>query len=264
MLPQYYLVRHPHEIYFDQRPEWIPGSIPADPAVWTFYGKAAARCLAMDLQIEFPVCQLVPIEGSFQCPISLEYMENPVVTADGQVYENEFIRRHFRTRRRSGRPVTSPCTNVQLPSEALLPLPLLKRVIEIYLTESPSMQGIFAALQRFQEERDSLSSELSEHQGLLQQLLVEMDAISYQDAMHRDELVAKSLQLHAAQDEIATLKQRLQAGERRPKVIQEERPVPRTHPRKWPKAPPPTPPFATSPSTTTCPSPPPSFPPLKK
>ena len=59
----------------------------------------------------------------FVCPISLEIMQDPVITADGYTFERARIEAWFKHHN------TNPLTNVELHSKALIPNKLLKSVI---------------------------------------------------------------------------------------------------------------------------------------
>uniref|UniRef100_A0A7S1VV23 U-box domain-containing protein n=1 Tax=Grammatophora oceanica TaxID=210454 RepID=A0A7S1VV23_9STRA len=55
------------------------------------------------------------------CPITLDLMKDPVIAADGHTYERSAIEQVFnQSTNRSNNPV-SPCTNLSLPSRALIP-----------------------------------------------------------------------------------------------------------------------------------------------
>ena len=61
---------------------------------------------------------------SFQCPLTMEVMTDPVITADGQTYERTEIEKWFALGNR-----TSPLTGEELPSTNLLPNIALRTVI---------------------------------------------------------------------------------------------------------------------------------------
>lgn len=61
---------------------------------------------------------------SFLCPISADLFADPVVTADGQTYDRASIERHF-----AGGRITSPLTNLPLPSRVLVPNIVLRGAI---------------------------------------------------------------------------------------------------------------------------------------
>ena len=61
-------------------------------------------------------------------------MVDPVQTADGHTFERGAIERWFQTR------VTSPLTNQQLGTRALVPNYNLRRLIQDFLEERPELQ----------------------------------------------------------------------------------------------------------------------------
>jgi ubiquitin C len=61
---------------------------------------------------------------SFQCPLTMEVMRDPVFTADGQTYERREIEKWFALGNR-----TSPLTGEELPSTNLLPNIALRKAI---------------------------------------------------------------------------------------------------------------------------------------
>jgi hypothetical protein len=61
---------------------------------------------------------------SFQCPLTMEVMRDPVITADGQTYERAEIGSWFALGNR-----TSPLTGAELPSTNLLPNIALRNAI---------------------------------------------------------------------------------------------------------------------------------------
>jgi hypothetical protein len=62
--------------------------------------------------------------SSFQCPLTMEVMRDPVMTADGQTYERAEIASWFALGNR-----TSPLTGAPLPSTNLTPNIALRNVI---------------------------------------------------------------------------------------------------------------------------------------
>ncbi len=61
---------------------------------------------------------------SFQCPLTMEMMRDPVMTADGQTYERAATEEWFALGRR-----TSPLTGDELPSTNFFPNIALRKVI---------------------------------------------------------------------------------------------------------------------------------------
>lgn len=66
---------------------------------------------------------------SFQCPVMLCVMEDPVVAADGHTYERAVIEEWFR-QFDNGTPPRSPKTNEALPNRNLTPNLMLRRFIQ--------------------------------------------------------------------------------------------------------------------------------------
>ena len=61
---------------------------------------------------------------SFQCPLTMEVMRDPVITADGQTYERAEIERWFARGK-----ITSPITGAELLSTNLTPNIALRNAI---------------------------------------------------------------------------------------------------------------------------------------
>lgn len=72
---------------------------------------------------------------SFCCPITQELMQEPVVAADGHVYERRAIEEWFRCRH----PPTSPLTGQQLSSLSLTPCEPLRRALAEYQHQRPEL-----------------------------------------------------------------------------------------------------------------------------
>ena len=64
-----------------------------------------------------------PTPHEFKCPISLDVMLDPVLTADGQTYEKEQIEKWLSENNQS------PLTNLRLPSKKLIPNIALRNII---------------------------------------------------------------------------------------------------------------------------------------
>ena len=62
---------------------------------------------------------------SFQCPLTMEVMTDPVITADGQTYERTEIESWFARGER-----TSPLTGAELPNTNLTPNIALRNAIQ--------------------------------------------------------------------------------------------------------------------------------------
>ncbi len=61
---------------------------------------------------------------AFQCPLTMEVMRDPVITADGQTYERTEIEKLFAQGKN-----TSPLTGEKLPSKNLTPNIALRKAI---------------------------------------------------------------------------------------------------------------------------------------
>jgi hypothetical protein len=66
------------------------------------------------------------LEKIFECPISQDIMNDPVICSDGQTYEREAIEKWFELHN------TSPITNVRLANRNLIPNIALKQAIDAY------------------------------------------------------------------------------------------------------------------------------------
>ena len=89
--------------------------------------------MAISLNSELEAAAL-PIPKSFLCPISLEVMEDPVLTVDAHVFERAAIAEWFRRGHR-----TNPLTNEQLHSQVLTPDRPLRAAIEEYMRMRPEI-----------------------------------------------------------------------------------------------------------------------------
>lgn len=99
----------------------------------------------------------VPIPTSFKCPITHDVLQHPVVTHDGQVYEQSAIQEWFRRGHR-----TSPVTGIELPSLALTPETPLRRAIEEYMCARPEIASAKLELLSVQHAAELLEAELLE------------------------------------------------------------------------------------------------------
>lgn len=75
------------------------------------------------------------LEAEFLCPLTLELPEDPVLAADGRVYEREAITKLIRLAESSGKAFKSPVTN-QVIGKTLMPCPLQMRNAMNTLLES--------------------------------------------------------------------------------------------------------------------------------
>ena len=74
---------------------------------------------------------LSPVPEQYLCPITLQIMQDPVITADGHTYEREAIEEWLRTR------TTSPSTGAPLPHRVLTPSIALRQLIAEYESTAP-------------------------------------------------------------------------------------------------------------------------------
>ena len=76
---------------------------------------------------------------AFLCPITQDYMRDPVITSDGQTYERGAIEQWLSRRRSLGLPYTSPLTGERLGSDALIPNVILRGLIHDLLERKPEL-----------------------------------------------------------------------------------------------------------------------------
>ncbi len=74
------------------------------------------------------------LSDSFQCPLTMEVMRDPVMTTDGQTYERMEIERWFALGNR-----TSPLTGAELPCTLLFPNIALRNAIQDAAGAEPSV-----------------------------------------------------------------------------------------------------------------------------
>lgn len=133
-------------------------------------GESAARAYSSSCTIDVSGCEvtLTPIPENFTCPIQQgdEPIQDPYHAVDGYVYEKSEIKTWFETRKKQGRPLTSPSTNLVVQSDELFPSIALRRAIEVYMAKRPEIQATFnkawkqeAALRSAQEEMQRLTNE---------------------------------------------------------------------------------------------------------
>ena len=97
----------------------------------------------------------IPIPTSFLCPITLDLMQDPVITCDGHIYERTSIERWFRSGKR-----TSPTTGAELSSIVLTPYVPLRRAIAEYLAMRPELAKSEAERRSLQTGAEELQREL--------------------------------------------------------------------------------------------------------
>ena len=83
----------------------------------------------------------------FLCPISLEIMRDPVIAADGQIYEKSVIENWFVRCQRNGKGISSPLNGDYMPSANLIPKKDLKSIIDIWVKTKGSSAPANAATQ---------------------------------------------------------------------------------------------------------------------
>merc|ERR1719401_1340047 len=110
--------------------------------------------------------RLQPVPENFLCPISTSIMEDPVATVDGAVYERAYIEQWFRSCRQGRREITSPATNLPLPSVELVSLVALQSAIETYLTHRPELKTELTAKRSLEQASLVLQEELLEKQAI--------------------------------------------------------------------------------------------------
>jgi len=79
------------------------------------------------------------IPDAFLCPITQDYIKNPVVTADGQTYERVAIERWLERQRVRGLSCTSPLTGEVLEHTQLVPNVALRGLIRDLLERRPEL-----------------------------------------------------------------------------------------------------------------------------
>lgn len=109
------------------------------------WGHSAARIFSIKGNIDCASVSLQLILDHFVCPLTLEVMTDPQLTVDGQVYEKEDIQRWFKLKRREGKPITSPCTGLELTSPMIVSMVALQKAIETFLANRPEYQEAQAA-----------------------------------------------------------------------------------------------------------------------
>jgi len=86
--------------------------------------------IARAVSVEF-----IPTPTSFKCPLTHDILEDPVATADGQVYERACIEEWFRQGN-----LTSPLTSMALPTLQLVPNEALRQAIAVYVRLRPDLR----------------------------------------------------------------------------------------------------------------------------
>jgi TPR repeat protein len=79
--------------------------------------------------------QDLEVPDAYECPITTELMQDPVVVADGRSYERTAIEEWFRKGHS-----TSPMTNEKLPHRTLIPNINLRNLIQDFIAKRPILQ----------------------------------------------------------------------------------------------------------------------------
>jgi len=133
----------------------------------TEHAELAGSCAAQHYQVVFSYCRrlegrlvarIVPIPPSYECPITGDWMQDPVMLCDGHVYDRPAIEHWFAHGRQ-----TSPLTNLEVPSLACMPLLPLRKAIETFLNGRPEVLGLRAGeLAKLESTVSGLRAELGE------------------------------------------------------------------------------------------------------
>ncbi|CAE8654503.1 unnamed protein product [Polarella glacialis] len=143
------------------------------------WGEAAARCFSFegDFMNDESNVRLMPVPDSFLCPITGEIMQDPVATVDGQVYDRLQIQKWIQFRRQRQLEITSPSTNMPLPSPTLVPVIALQKAIETYLLHRPEVRNMHVASRSVEEAAELLQNELLEKQAVHQSVQEELNRL---------------------------------------------------------------------------------------
>lgn len=145
------------------------------------WGEGAARCFRVEGDFdETAGARLSPIPDCFICPLTTTVMVDPVMTADGCVYEREYIEHWIRTRRQQRLPVTSPSTNMPLTFTQLVPLLALKKAIEAYMQNRPELKKMPMEKKTLQQAAACLQEDLQVKDARHKSLREERDALKVQ------------------------------------------------------------------------------------
>lgn len=145
------------------------------------WGEGAARCFKVDSDFdEASGARLSPIPDCFICPLTTAVMADPVMTADGCMYEREYIEHWIRTRRQQQLPITSPSTNMPLEFTQLVPLLALKKAIEAYMQNRPELKNMPMEKKTLQQAAACLQDDLEVKDRRQQTLCEERDALKVQ------------------------------------------------------------------------------------
>ncbi|CAE8722822.1 unnamed protein product [Polarella glacialis] len=107
-------------------------------------------------------------------------MRDPVATADGCIYEREYIEQWIREKRQRRQVVISPSTGVELASQQLMPVDALKKAIETYVANRPELCSSFGQRRSVQQVAQLLQQELLEKQVRHNSIEDELDRLQRQ------------------------------------------------------------------------------------
>ncbi|CAE8606352.1 unnamed protein product [Polarella glacialis] len=146
------------------------------------WGKGLARCFSVceDFLDEETSLRLLPIPDRLVCPISVDVMRDPVATADGCIYEREYIEQWIREKRQRRQAVISPSTGVELTSQQLMPVDTLKKAIETYVANRPELCSSFGQRRSVQQATQLLQEKLLEKQIRHNSIEDELDRLQKQ------------------------------------------------------------------------------------
>mmetsp|Transcript_78558 Transcript_78558/g.253974 ORF Transcript_78558/g.253974 Transcript_78558/m.253974 type:complete len:483 (+) Transcript_78558:65-1513(+) len=164
-----------------------------DVGSWQRYGGGLAR------QFSCVGLNLIAIPDSFVCSITRSPMVDPVMTNDGHVYDREQIQRWIHQR------TTSPNTGLALSSRFLMPVILLKELVEAYLNGRPEVSGVQDTIRTLQAERDSLIDHLPQQEAR------HREQIARGKSRHRDTWATLCAQVNGLEEERTALAGTLQA-----------------------------------------------------
>lgn len=122
---------------------------------------------------------LLPIRSRFQCPITQDVMQDPVLTTDGCCYDREAILEWFERGN-----TTSPSTNLRLPSTDIIPCGALGATIQEYLRCRPEVRPRESLeikreceARRLQSGRDEAQMELASLRATVRSLAEELGQV---------------------------------------------------------------------------------------
>lgn len=168
------------------------------------WGEGAARCFRVDGDFDDDAgARLSPIPECFICPLTTTVMNDPVMTADGCVYEREYIEHWIRTRRQQHKPVTSPSTNQELVFTQLVPLIALQKAIQAYMRCRPELQRMPMEKKSLQAAAACLQEDLQVKENQRRTLREERDALKLEVAEMRIRIARFEADQERVQNHIA-------------------------------------------------------------